>query len=275
MKFILFGLTILEIKHDHPAISEPPTKEASHARAATAHPTRTARALSDLHAPADILPRTLRGTIDADAALQMFGLSDGALLWQHRFKNGTAGAALKRMLGSQGRMPTFPPLDSTKPDLRTFPAKNLPCLPSTDRLDVAASLALFKIKDPAVLWAQRFRPDSAGGYLKMRLGQKRTLQPPPGGAEAPSNQPELAPNWNQTPPPGARSECAPCLKYDGRGQIDIPASLSALGISDPKSLWTGVVQAGSPAHALKKEIARALVGGEAVPGITRSDVGLC
>jgi hypothetical protein len=64
------------------------------------------------------------------------------------------------------------------------------------------------------------------------------------------------------------------LKHDQQGQIDIPASLAALGIEVPKTLWTGPVQAGSPRHALKKAIAKVLLEGQTIPNITRNDTGI-
>jgi hypothetical protein len=204
----------------------------------------------------------------------MFGLADGTLLWQKRFKNGTAGAGLKALLGSQGRMPTFPPLDPRKRDLHTFPAKDLPRIPGTEKLDVAASLALFNIKDPTVLWAERFRPDSAGGHLKRLLGQRLVSRSRSTGAEESRarHQPEFGEDLRASLP--AQPEAQPALKLNEQGRIDISASLLVLGIADPRTLWSGPIQAGSPAHTLKKEIARALVSGITVPGITRSDVGL-
>jgi hypothetical protein len=64
------------------------------------------------------------------------------------------------------------------------------------------------------------------------------------------------------------------LPRDTSGRIDIAAALDLLGLPDPKSLWSGKVQPGSPAHELKKEIARVLARSETVTGITRRDIGL-
>ena len=273
MRIRLLGVTIFEIELDRPATHKPPAAETPQLLSTATRSTEATRPLTDLNAPADLLPRTPRGTVDIDAGLRLFGLADGALLWQRRFESGTAGSALKRALGSQGRMPTSPPLDPTKPDLRTFPAADLLRIPGTNRLDIAASLALFGVEDPAVLWTQRFRPDSAGGRLKMLLGQRRNVQ----GAGVGAKRPNQRQPGREDPLPGLpspRSEDLLGLRRDEHGQIDIPASLSALGIADPKSLWTGEVQAGSAAHVLKKEIARALVRGKTVPGITLNDIGL-
>jgi hypothetical protein len=70
------------------------------------------------------------------------------------------------------------------------------------------------------------------------------------------------------------SESLIALRRNAQGNIDIQASLHALGIADPKMLWRKRVDPGSAEHALKKEIARALAKRETVPGITRQDIGL-
>jgi len=273
MRLRLFGVTVFEIEWARPATDKPSATESPQFLSTATEPNEAPRPLSDLQAPADILPRTSRGTVDVDAGLRLFGLADGALLWQHRFESGTAGAVLKTALGSQGRMPTSPPLDPTRRDLRTFPAADLPRIPGTNRLDIATSLAWFGIEDPAVLWTQRFRPDSAGGRLKMLVGQRRKVRGLSAGAgKLNQHRPEREDALPGSP--SDRSDVPLGLRRDEHGQIDIPAPLSALGIADPRSLWTGEVQAGSAAHVLKKEIARALVRGQTVPGITLADIGL-
>ena len=61
-----------------------------------------------MHQSAGILPRTKRGTIDVEASLRMWGITDLQMLWQKKFKRGTAGTALKCVLGSKGRKPARP-----------------------------------------------------------------------------------------------------------------------------------------------------------------------
>jgi hypothetical protein len=78
----------------------------------------------------------------------------------------------------------------------------------------------------------------------------------------------------RAPAPPASSQPQPTLILDRHGRIDITASLATLGINDPKTLWTASIQAGSPHHILKKEIAKALLRGETIPNITREDTGL-
>jgi hypothetical protein len=94
------------------------------------------------------------------------------------------------------------------------------------------------------------------------------------GDASPSKQRQPGPKVDISGYPPARAGGQSDLKRNEHGQIDIPASLSSLGIADPKTLWNVVIQPGSPTHVLKKEIARALVGGKTIPGITLNDIGL-
>ena len=192
----------------------------------------------------------------------MFGLPNGIPLWQRHYKHGSAGAALKRIIATQGLIPAPTAVDPTKPDLLTFPAKDLPCIPGTNLPDIVASLALFRIQDPAILWTRRYRPESAGGRLKMLLRQQGTGKPVAGKQQVRDSA------------PAAPTDSQPALKHDQHGHMDIPAALAALGIDDPKILWTGPIEAGSPRHALKKAIAKALLRGQTVANITRDDAGL-
>jgi hypothetical protein len=255
MKISIFGMTIFEIQRDRPAPRTEPLVPAVESP-------RTRRPLCDLEASAKMLPRTPKGTVDVQASLKMFGLADGIPLWQRRYAHGSAGAALKRIIATQRLIPDPPAGDSTKPDLCTFPAKDLPRTPGTNVPDVEASLALFGIKDPAILWTRRYRPDSAGGRLKMLIRRE-------GSGKSVAQEQQV-----RAPAPSAASQSQPTLILDRHGQIDIAASLATLGIDDPKTLWTAPIQAGSPHHVLKKAIAKALLKGQTIPKITRNDTGL-
>ena len=109
------------------------------------------RPFVELHQSAEMLPRTRRGTIDVEASLSSFGIKDPNALWQQRFKPGSAGAALKCILGAQGRKPGQSSRDEVSPDLYTYPAEELPLVPETGKLDLAACFAMFDICEPAVL----------------------------------------------------------------------------------------------------------------------------
>jgi hypothetical protein len=283
MKIKLLGLTIFEIQKDprernaprhHPAnaISAKPSARAK-------PPSGPPRPWAALDEPADTLPRTKKGRIDVGTSLRLCGITDLTAFWRQKFGRGTAGAALKCILGSMGRKPVPPACDSILPDLETYPAKDLPLLPGTGKLNLEACLALFGIRDPAVLWKRRFKPYSAGGRIKMCLracgfdpnspeadwratGPRAEEPPPPSQVEAAPAQP----SGEQTNP--AAAPRAP------QGTIDIQAALAALGITEPKSLWQNPVEPGSAQHELKKAIARTLARREPVPGITRLDIGL-
>ena len=180
--------------------------------------------LADLHKPADLLPRTARGTLDADAALRLFGLKDVAVLWQQKYPSGSAGAALKRVVGAIGRKPA--------------------------RRAIRVRLGLEGLSPGA-------NPDTERPPAPLRPPKPETNLPQPA-----------------TKVSAAQDSSALPLPRDASGRIDIAASLELLGLPDPKTLWNGKVQPGSPAHELKKEIARVLVRGETVTGITRQDIGL-
>ncbi len=111
MKIKILGLTLFEIQRDLPATlsgppAAPPAKPVKSRRPTVMVPPALLP-LADLHKPADLLPRTARGTLDADAALRMFGLKDVAVLWQQKYPSGSAGAALKRVVGAIGRKPVL------------------------------------------------------------------------------------------------------------------------------------------------------------------------
>ena len=180
--------------------------------------------LADLHKPADLLPRTARGTLDADAALRLFGLKDVAVLWQQKYPSGSAGAALKRVVGAIGRKPARRAIRVRLGLEGLSPGAN----PDTER-------------PPALLRPPKPETNLLQPATKVSAAQDSSVLP---------------------------------LPRDASGRIDIAASLEVLGLPDPKTLWNGKVQPGSPAHELKKEIARVLARGETVTGITRQDIGL-
>jgi hypothetical protein len=283
MKLKLLGLTIFEIERDSADSSASPrySPRAEAAKSPSSTPTTSIpmRPFAELHQSAEVLPRTRRGTIDVDASLSLFGIKDPKALWQQRFKSGTAGAALKCILGAQRQRPGQSAQDEVSPDLYTYPAEDLPLVPETGKLDLAACFVMFDIREPAVLWKKRFRPNTAGGRIKMCMRASGfapytaadTSQPTglPGAEKpAPSPQIELSPALVPS------EESLVALRRNAQGNIDIQASLHALGIADPKMLWRKRVDPGSAEHALKKEIARALGRRETVPGITRQDIGL-
>src|ERR1035437_1100783 len=283
MKLKLLGLTIFEIERDSADSSASPrySPRAEAAKSPSSTPTTSIpmRPFAELHQSAEVLPRTRRGTIDVDASLSLFGIKDPKALWQQRFKSGTAGAALKCILGAQRQRPGQSAQDEVSPDLYTYPAEDLPLAPQTGKLDLAACFVMFDIREPAVLWKKRFRPNTAGGRIKMCMRASGfapytaadTSQPTglPGAEKpAPSPQIELSPALVPS------EESLVALRRNAQGNIDIQASLHALGIADPKMLWRKRVDPGSAEHALKKEIARALGRRETVPGITRQDIGL-
>jgi len=222
-----------------------------------------------------MLSRTPRGTIDIEASLQALGITDPGVLRQRRFKPGTVGTALKCVLGARGHRPGRLAQDQDSPDLYTYPAEELPLLPGTGKIDLAACLEMFGIQDPAVLWKKRFRPNSAGGRLKMCLranGFAPTAASPP--IEPPREEDatfSLQSEMCGSLPTNANLSA---IQRDAQGKIDIQASLKAVGIGDPKLLWRRPIEPGSPEHLLKKEIARVLAKREAVPGVTRQDIGL-
>ena len=228
MKIKILGLTLFEIQRDLPAMfSAPPTVPPAKpvkSRRPTLMVSPTLLPLADLHKPADLLPRTARGTLDADAALRLFGLKDVAVLWQQKYPSGSAGAALKRVVGAIGRKPARP----------------------ANRV----RLGLEGLSPGA-------NPDTEQPPAPLRPPKPETNLPQPAATVS-----------------AAQDSSALPLPRDASGRIDIAASLELLGLPDPKTLWNGKVQPGSPAHELKKEIARVLARGETVTGITRQDIGL-
>ena len=283
MKLKLLGLTIFEIERDSADSSASPrySSRAEAAKSPSSTPTTSIpmRPFAELHQSAGVLPRTRRGTIDVDASLSSFGIKDPKALWQQRFKSGTAGAALKCILGAQRQRPGQSSQDEVSPDLYTYPAEDLPLVPETGKVDLAACFVMFDIREPAVLWGKRFRPNTAGGRIKMCMrasgfapyAAADTSQPTGlTGAEKPAPSPQI----ELSPALVPNEESLFALRRNAQGNIDIQASLHALGIADPKMLWRKRVDPGSAEHALKKEIARALGKRETVPGITRQDIGL-
>jgi hypothetical protein len=229
MKIKILGLTLFEIQKDLPATlsgppTAPPAKPVKSRRPAVMIPP-TLLPLADLYKAADFLPRTVRGTLDAEAALRLFGLKDDvAVLWQQKYPSGTAGAALKRVVGAIGRKPARPA--------------------------IRVRLGLNGLSPGATHVTER---------------PPAPLRPPKPEANRPQPTTKFA----------AAEDCnALPLPRDASGHPDIAASLELLGLPDPKTLWNGKVQPGSPAHELKKEIARVLARGETVTGITRQDIGL-
>jgi hypothetical protein len=283
MKLKLLGLTIFEIEWDSADSSDSarysPRAEAAEFPSSTPTISIPMRPFAELHQSAEMLPRTRRGTIDVDASLSSFGIKDPKALWQQRFKSGTAGAALKCILGAQGQRPGQSAQDEVSLDLYTYPAEDLPLVPETGKLDLAACFVMFDIREPAVLWRKRFRPNTAGGRIKMCMrasgfapyAAAYTTQPTglPGAEES-----DLSPKGELSSASVPSGESLIALRRNAQGNIDIQASLHALNIADPKMLWRKRVDPGSAEHALKKEIARALGKRETVPGITRQDIGL-
>lgn len=283
MKVKLFGLTIFEIQQDGAAVAaatcySPKLTIAEPPPATPVTPTPR-RPWAELHQPDDILPRTRRGTIDGEASCRLLGITDPKILWQQRFKPGTVGTALKCILGAQGRKPAPSTLDQFSPDLYTCPPQALPLVSGTRKLDLVACLAKFDIGDPSVLWNQKFPPKSAGGLIKMFL-RASGFDPNSGNHDLPSvshhhgEPPPRVPEKLQPANPVGQGIQHTAIKRDAQGNIDIQASLQALGISNPKMLWQTSVAPGSAEHALKKAIARALSRRETVPGITRQAIGL-
>ena len=237
------------------------------------------RPLAALRRSADILPRTKRGAIDVEASLRLWGITDPKVLWQQRFKPGTAGTALKCILGARGLKPEQPASERPAPDLDECPPEQLPLVPETGKLDLAACLAKFNIQDPSALWKKRFRPNTAGGRIKMCLRARGfdpdSADPTFRAATPQTRELSVASPADTGPAQPASEEANPAaVRRAPQGTIDIQASLQGLGIRDPKSLWQNPVEPGSAQHDLKKAIARALARREPVPDISRLDIGL-
>ena len=147
----------------------------------------------------------------------------------------------------------------------------------------------------AVLWRQKYPSGTAGEALKRTVGARGRKPVRPANRDRlclagliPGENPDserppaaLSPAKSATRLPqlgtkgsAAQESSALPLPRDASGRIDIAAALELLGLPEPKSLWNGKVQPGSPAHELKKEIARLLSRSEIVTGITRRDIGL-
>ena len=283
MKLKLLGLTIFEIERDSADSPASPRFSSYEApgKSPSSVPTtsKPMRQFAELHQSAEILPRTRRGIIDVEASLQLLGITDPNVLWRQRFKPGTAGTVLKCILGARGQRSGQPARDQVSPDLYTYPAEDLPLVAGTGKLDLAACLSMFDIEEPSVLWEKRFRPNSAGGRIKMFLRASGFTPHAAAGNSHPTGLPvaenaEPSPKIELSPASVPSEESTVAVRRNAHGNIDIQASLHALGISDPKMLWRQRVDPGSAEHTLKKEIARVLAKRETVPGITRQDIGL-
>jgi hypothetical protein len=283
MKLKLFGLTFFEIERNPDNASAEAARPIRRGPASRQPELRSAEApriaQPNLSKASHILPRTPKGTIDVEASLQLLGITDPDDIWLHRFEPGTAGAALKCILGAQRRKTRKVSEARDLPDICIYPTKELPVEPGTRKLDLNACLALFGIQDPSVLWQKRFGPDSAGGRIKMRLRASgfvpAHLRHVSGSADRPDRE-APTPSRDEKGPacPTNQEAHTEFLRQDAQGNIDIQTSLEALAINDPKSLWLNPVKPGSAEHILKKEIARRLARHESLSGITRSDVGL-
>ena len=210
MKIKILGLTVFEMERDlAAALSEPPP-EPPVAPAKSRRPTVIASPaplpLADLHKPAGLLPCTARGTLDLDEALRMFGLKDVAVLWQQKYPSGTAGAALKRVVGAAGLKPartadrvrrcragltpganpetasSAPLLSSPKPKpvlaqplgkgsaAQDSSALSLP-RDASGQIDIAASLERLGLPGPKALWNGKVQPGSPEHELKKEIAR--------------------------------------------------------------------------------------------------------
>jgi hypothetical protein len=164
------------------------------------------RPLADLHAAAEFLPRTSRGTLDVNATLRLFGLKDASVLWQQKYPSGSGGAALKRALGALGRKPAVPPrrirqdpqgvgsgakrpaapaAASTPPAKpRAVPTQSgkdasaegeieatLLARDADGRIDIAASLQMLGLATPISLWSGKIQPGSLEHELKKEIAR--------------------------------------------------------------------------------------------------------
>jgi hypothetical protein len=211
MKIKVLGMTVFELQRDPPALhpdkpSGPRTTTAKPRCPTPAAVSPPLRPLADLQAAAEFLPRTSRGTLDANAALRLFGLTDAAVLWQQKYPSGSAGAALKRALGALGRKPALPPrrirqdpqgvgsaakqppalaAASTPPaKLRAVPTQSgkdasggekihgpLLVRDADGRIDIAASLQMLGLVTPISLWSGRIQPGSREHELKKEIAR--------------------------------------------------------------------------------------------------------
>ena len=211
MKIRVLGMTVFELQRDPPALhpDKPPGPRAAPAKPRCPTPAAVSpalRPLADLHAAAEFLPRTSRGTLDVNATLRLFGLKDAAVLWQQKYPSGSAGAALKRALGALGRKPAVPPR-RMRPDPQgvgsgakrppapaaasTPPAKPraVPTQSAKDswaegeieatllardadgRVDIAAALQMLGLATPISLWTGKIQPGSLEHELKKEIAR--------------------------------------------------------------------------------------------------------
>ena len=211
MKIKILGITVFELEPSSSATSsgKPP------ARSAAPSPTQRTRAvalpaprpLADLLRADDCLPRTRCGTLDVDAALQMFGIKDVAILWQRKYPSGSGGASIKRTLGSLGRKPVPPAEEHRLKTKESAPSEGIgagspvqpvmatkreslqtdgtaevlaeredPASPPASHhhqcVDIAAALRDQGISDPKTLWRDKVRPGSLEHKLKKEIARR-------------------------------------------------------------------------------------------------------
>ena len=211
MKIRVLGMTVFELQRDPPALhpDRPPGPRAATAKPRCPTPAAVSpalRPLADLHAAAEFLPRTSRGTLDVNATLRLFGLKDASVLWQQKYPSGSAGAALKRALGAMGRKPALPAgrirrapecpdpggkQEPVLPDESTPQTKQeavtaqsgkegsegkhiqAPLLPrdADGRIDIAASLRVLGLVNPISLWSAKIQPGSREHELKKEIAR--------------------------------------------------------------------------------------------------------
>jgi len=211
MKIKVLGLTVFELQKDTPPM---PSGKPPGTRTAVAKPRWTApaavapppRPLADLDRPAELLPRTSKGTLDVNAALRLFGLKDVAVLWQQKYPSGSGGAALKRALGALGRKPALPPSrirqdpEGVGSAAKQPPALAAACTPpaktravptqsgkdasagdklqapllaqdADGHIDIAASLQMLGLVTPISLWSGKIQPGSLEHELKKEIAR--------------------------------------------------------------------------------------------------------
>jgi hypothetical protein len=211
MKIKVLGMTVFELQRDPPALhpDRPSSPRAASAKPRCSTPAAVSpplRPLADLHAAAEFLPRTSRGTLDVNATLRLFGLKDASVLWQQKYPTGSAGAALKRALGALGRKPAVSPRRTRQdPEGGGSAAKQPPALAAASmppakpraiptqsgkdasagekiqapllardadgRIDIAASLQMLGLANPLSLWSGKIQPGSMEHELKKEIAR--------------------------------------------------------------------------------------------------------
>jgi hypothetical protein len=209
MKIKILGLTVFEIERDprprHPAPNRMRLVQSSGPEISVAPPSPATRALADLCKPEEILPRSPKGTIDVQASLREFGITDPAPLWSRKYPGGSAGASLKRVLGAKGLKPTgllptparrsgsgvgaaqdrerlvalsdLPPAQVPAPagiDRDSVPhnadARGL-VRDSAGRIDIQRSLKALDLADARLLWQEEVERGSAAHELKKEIAR--------------------------------------------------------------------------------------------------------